>query len=83
MNNCKNNVISKFSRKPFLQLDMKKVAKVDDTFVVVENEYDEDAKSADEFKKLILNTNLIINKTRTSFKSGREERLNLQKMFKF
>ena len=50
MNNCKNNVIGKFSRKPFLQLDMKKVAKVDDTFVVVENEYDEDAKSADEFK---------------------------------
>ena len=29
---------------------MKKVAKVDDTFVVVEDEYDEDAKSADEFK---------------------------------
>ena len=60
---------------------MKKVAKVDDTFVVVENEYDEDAKSADEFKKLILNTNLIINKTRTSFKNGKEERLNLQKIF--
>ena len=54
---------------------------MDDSFVVVENEYDEDAKSADEFKKLILNTNLIINKTRTSFKNGKEERLNLQKIF--
>ena len=41
---------------------MAKVAKVDDTFVVAETEFEGSTNSADEFKNLILNTNLIINK---------------------
>ena len=43
---------------------MKKIAKVDDTFVVAENEFEDDTRSADSFKERILNTNLIIDKTR-------------------
>ena len=46
------------------QLNMKKIAKVDDTFVVAENEFEDDTRSADSFKERILNTNLIIDKTR-------------------
>ena len=52
---------------------MKKVALVDDTFVVPETEFDEDTRSADSFKNRILNTKLIIDKTRTSFKSQRPD----------
>ena len=59
------NLLKRFS----LQLDMKKVAKVDDTFVVQEAEFEDDTRSADSYKERILNTNLIIN--RTSFKSQR------------
>jgi len=48
---------------------MDKVAEVDDTIIVAETEFEESTHSADEFKKHILNTNLIINKRRDSFHS--------------
>ena len=54
--------------RKFLQLDMLKVADVDDTFIVKETEFEEDTMSADEFKERILNTNLIIHKKGDSFK---------------
>ena len=57
-----------FNGKNFLQLDMLKVADVDDTFIVKETEFEEDTMSADEFKERILNTNLIIHKKGDSFK---------------
>jgi hypothetical protein len=39
---------------------MLKVAQAEDTFVIEEPDFEEDTKSADEFKERILNTNLII-----------------------
>ena len=50
------------NRKFSLKLDMNKVAKVDDTFIVKETDFEEDTLSADEFKERLLNTNLIIHK---------------------
>ena len=47
---------------------MKHVAKVDDT-VVTKDGFQEDTSNADQFKDTILNTNLIIDKKRTSFSS--------------
>ena len=46
---------------------MKSLAKFDDTFVVKEEFEDDDTSAADSFKNRILNTNLIIDKTRQSF----------------
>ena len=61
--------------KPFLRLDMDKVAEVDDTVIVAETEFEESTHSADEFKEHILNTNLIINKrSSSSFRSSRADR---------
>ena len=45
-----SKVLLNLNGKPYLHLDMNKVAEVDDTIVVVETELDEDSKSADEFK---------------------------------
>ena len=58
---------------------MHKVAQVDDTIIVLETSFEDDCRSADSFKERILNTNLIINKTkRTSFGSGWEARPRLR-----
>lgn len=62
---------SKFSLKsklPLLNLNMRLVSQVDDTFVVKENLFEEDTQSADDFKNRLLHTNLIINKTKSPFK---------------
>lgn len=59
---------------------MHKVAIVDDTFIVTE-EFEEDTKSADEFKERILNTNLIIN--RSSFSSNHSQRPDQASILKF
>jgi len=59
---------------------MQKVAIVDDTFIVTE-EFEEDTKSADEFKERILNTNLIIN--RSSFSSNHSSRPDQASILKF
>ena len=61
---CHHQTLRGGLKKPLmrLSLDMKKVAEVDDTFIVLETDFDEDCQSADEFKERILNTNLIINK---------------------
>ena len=56
---------------------MHKVAEMDDTFIICET-YEEDTRSADEFKERLLNTNLIIN--RTSF--GKKEERPPQSIFK-
>lgn len=53
-------------------LNMSKVRKVDDTIVVPENDYEDDTRSADSFKEKVINTNLIIDKTRQSF--GKNQR---------
>ena len=50
-----------------LFLDMKKVAKMDDTVLKAHEDFSsDDCRSADEFKARILNTNLIINKQQTA-----------------
>lgn len=50
------------------------VAEVDDTVVVNETEFEGSTISADEFKELLLNTNMIINKRCGSFRSTGSER---------
>ena len=59
-----------------LMLDMKKVAKMDDTILIAHEDFlSEDCKSADSFKARILNTNLIINKQMPLFRE-KEDRPN-------
>ena len=60
---------------------MRLVEEVDDTIAVKENDFDEDTRSADEFKDRILNTNLIINKRNTSFGNSEARPPNTSKMF--
>ena len=52
---------------------MRALEEIDDTFIIRQNDFEEDTRSADEFKEKIINTNLIINKKKQSYQKKKAE----------